>query len=49
MSDYFPAIRFQGERLVDQARRGGLVPGGEIHDKEVFLQRTFRHRGRIVI
>lgn len=31
------ARRGEGERLVEQARRQGMVPRTAIHDKEVFL------------
>ena len=31
------AHRGEGQRLLEEARRAGHVPGSEIHDKEIFL------------
>jgi hypothetical protein len=31
------AYHGSGEKLIDEARRAGKVPAGEIHEKEIFL------------
>jgi hypothetical protein len=38
----FFAHRGEGERMLEQCRRNGLVPDSTIHEKEVFLSKSVR-------